>query len=133
MQLFILKNNSDIQQARQSHRKSTEGGWRTGQAASGWFVSMASLCSRPRVTSCDEVVKINPPFHPAQLLACMEAALMEWIHTLSLILIRLDRETNAWELHVRFVFKHTALHVSQAVNDERRAGGCRRQCLSKLR
>lgn len=46
-----------------------------------WHLRERPLYARPRVTPCDEVVKINPPFHPARLLACVEAALMERIHT----------------------------------------------------
>lgn len=76
----------------------------------------------PRVAPCDGLVQIIPPFHPV----CVEAALMERIHpqTLSLTLMCLDWETNAWELCVCCVFKHTAVRVGAVAEDDMRAGGC---------
>lgn len=82
----------------------------------GWLVSMTSLCSRPGVTPCDEVVKINPPFHPAWLVACVKAALMERIHPHTLLIQRrLDWERNLRQLCVLFVFEHRTLHVCTGV------------------
>lgn len=68
------------------------------------------------------LVQIVPPFHPV----CVEAALMERIHpqTLSLTLMCLDWETNARELCVHCVFKHTAVFVSAVAEDDMRAGRC---------
>lgn len=76
----------------------------------------------PRLAPCDGLVQIIPPFHPV----CVEAALMERIHpqTLSLTLMCLDWETNARELCVRYVFKHTAVRVGTVAEDDMRAGGC---------
>lgn len=93
--IISLKTNSDSQQAWESSAElwldictgkaqRTTGGRRDEQPLVGWFpwhLRERPFYSRPRVTPCDEVVQINPPFHPAWLLACVEAALMEWIHT----------------------------------------------------
>lgn len=88
--------NSDVQQAWEKppqwratyrHRKRHRGR-QDKQPEVGWFPwhlrERPSYC-RPRVTPCDEVVQINPPFHPAWLLACVEAALMERIHAHKLL------------------------------------------------
>lgn len=83
----LLKKLRHSTGLRNLHRRSTEGEWRTKQDKQpevGWFpwhLRERPFCSRPWVTSCDEVVQINPPFHPAQLLGCVEAALMEQIQT----------------------------------------------------
>lgn len=60
------------------------GGQEDKQPEVGWFpwhLRERPLYSRPLVTPCDEAVQINPPFHPTQCSARVEAALMDRIHT----------------------------------------------------
>lgn len=80
---------------------------------------------RPLVTPCDEVVQINPPFHPAWLLACVEAALMERIHTHKPLFdsntFGLRKECTGAPCPLHFQTYHTAYTVCSAVNDEKLA------------
>lgn len=74
--------------ATQEKTQRTAGGRQEKQPEVGWFpwhLGERPFCCRPRVAPCDEVVQINPPFHPARLLACVEAALMGRIHAHKLL------------------------------------------------